>query len=170
MFPTTNQTQATFNRGGIVNPIVSSITIELYDQYRALALSMINPNNPELSYIVENNSDIPGAVGYGIHEKFVHYGCSVIDLSVGALHYPWVGADVDPNNYVTSDRLQQIANAETNPLIAGRIRKIANFTARMPVYTKCYYYRSHAGAVKAVTVEDEMNLVKFNMIVSYDPV
>ncbi len=170
MYATSNQTQATYVKGGVINPIVSSITVELYEQYRQLAMSMINPNNPELSYLVESNNDILGAVGYGIHERFIHYGRSVIDLSVGEVHYPWEAADASSSNYVTVERLQQIANIETNPLVAGRIRKIANFAARMPAYTKCYYYRSQAGAVKAVTIEDEMNTVKFNMIVSYDPV
>lgn len=168
MFATPNQTQATYTHAGVINPIVSSITMELYDQYRQLALSMININNPEICYSVENNSDIVGAVGYGIHERFIHYGRSVIDLSVGELHFPWEAADADGNNFVTVDKLQQIANTTTNPLVAGRIRKIANFVARMPAYTKCYYYHSRDGSVKAVTVEDEMNMVKFNMIVSYE--
>lgn len=170
MYATSNYTQPAYPNAGMVNPMVSSITVELYEQYRQLALSMINVNNPELCYHVESNSDIVGAVGYGIHERFIHYGRSVIDLSVGEVHYPWEAADASSSNYVTVERLQQIANMETNPLVAGRIRKIANFAARMPSYTKCYFYRSHLGDVKAVTVEDEMNTVKFNMIVSYDPV
>ena len=147
-----------------------SISIEPYQQYRDMALTMINTSNPELNYVVLNNDSMPGNEVYGLHEKFIHYGRAVIDLSVGEPYYPWVAADAEPANEITVSRLQQLANSESNPLIAGRIRKIANFAAWMPAYTRVHYYRSSDGSVKSVTLEDEMNQVKFNMIVSYEAI
>lgn len=155
---------------GVSNQSTQSISIELYQKYRDMALGMINPNNPEINYVVKNNTDNPGSAGYGLHEKFIHYGRSVIDLSVGELHFPWVAADADPANEISATRLQQLANQETNPLIAGRLRKIANFASWLPSYTRIYYYRSSDGGTKSVTLEDEMNQVKFNMIVSYEQI
>lgn len=172
MFASTAQTNSHVTRQSMraFQPAASvqSISMELYQKYRDMALSMINPTNPEINYIVKNNSDIPGASGYGLHEKFIHYGRSVIDLSVGELHFPWVAADADPRNEISATRLQQLANQETNPLTAGRLRKIANFASWLPSYTRIYYYKSADGSVKSVTLEDEMNQVKFNMIVSYE--
>lgn len=172
MLTTTQHTSSSRARQGTYGYQANnrSISLELYNQYRDMALTMINTNNPELNYIALDNSVIPGCDTYGLHEKFIHYGRAVIDLSVGEPYYPWVAADADPANEITSSRLQQLANTESNPLIAGRIRKIANFVAWMPSYTRIYFYTSGDGNVKSITIEDEMNLVKFNMIVSYEAI
>ena len=172
MFTTTTQTSLSGVRPGAVGIFANnnSISMELYYKYRDMALSMINVNNPEISFLISDNGKIDGSFVYGLHEKFVHYGCTVIDLSVGEPHFPWVAADADSSNEITAARLQQLANSESNPLVAGRIRKIANFVAWMPSYTRIYYYRSRDNSVKAITLEDEMNQVKFNMIVSCDQI
>lgn len=146
---------------------VPNLTLELYQHYRALVHSLINTADPQISYLVSRNSDIPGAQGYGVHERFVHYGRSVVELSVGELHYPWVAADGYPNTGVTPAQLLALAEVEPNELIEYRLRTIAAFAMSQPAYVRCYYYCNANGTVKAVTVEDEMNMLKFNMLVSH---
>lgn len=154
------------NKAGILAS--QSISIELYRKYREIALSLLPIGNPDLNYVVNSNDDIPGAIGYGIHEKFIHYGRSIIDLSVGDVHYPWVAADEDANNEISVSRLRELSESETNLMVATRLKVLANFAAWLPSYTRFYFYRSRDNSVKALTIEDEMNQVKFNMIVNYD--
>lgn len=144
------------------NPETSFV---MYTRYRDLASSLINTNNPELIYRVYEND--PGSYnGEGIHEKFVYRGQSVTDVSVGLLDYPWFAADGNPLNEITFVQLQQLANSETTPLIAHRLRMIANFAATLPPYTRYYHYVGSDG-VRALTLSDEFNGIKMNCILTH---
>lgn len=143
----------------------NQIAIELYNQYRNLALCLINVQNPSLQYRALSNS--AGSVnGYGLHEKFIHNSRSVVDVSIGALDFPWSAADADQRNMVSAQTLYDVASTQSNALVAGRLRTIGDFISTLPPYTGVYLYVGNDGVI-AVTISDDMNNVKFNMIVSH---
>lgn len=140
-------------------------SLAMYMRYREMALGLIDTNSPEIFYRVFNNA--PDSYnGEGIHEKFIYRGQSVLDISVGLLDYPWFSADSNPLNEITETQLQQLANSEQVPLVAWRLRQIANFAATLPPYTRYYHYVG-ADGVRALTIEDEFNGVKFSSILTF---
>lgn len=145
-----------------MNPETSFV---MYQRYRDMAIGLIDTNSPEIFYRVFNN--VPDSFnGDGTHEKFIYRGQSVLDISVGLLDYPWFAADSNPLNEITLVQLQQLANTELVPLVAWRLRQIANFAATLPPYTRYYHYTGVDGT-RAITVEDEFNGVKFNSILTF---
>lgn len=144
------------------NPETSFV---MYTRYRDLAASLIDTNNPELIYRVYENAQ-DSYNGEGVHEKFIYRGQSVVDVSVGLLDYPWFAADGNPLNEITFVQLQQLANSETIPLIAHRLRAVANFAATLPPYTRYYHYMGTDG-VRALTISDEFNGIKMNCILTH---
>lgn len=145
-----------------VNPETS---FAMYSRYRDMAMTLIDTNSPEIFYRVYNNAD-NSHNGEGFHEKFIYRGQSVLDLSVGLLDFPWFAADGNPLNEITQLQLQQMTNVEVVPLIAHRLRQIANFAATLPPYTRYYHYLG-ADGVRALTISDEFNGIKLNCILSH---
>ncbi|BAW18994.1 hypothetical protein [Ralstonia phage RP12] len=145
-----------------VNPETSFV---MYSRYRDMALGLIDTNSPEIFYRVFNNA--PDSFnGEGMHEKFIYRGQSVLDISVGLLDFPWFAADSNPINEITGLQLQQMANSEQIPLVAWRLRQIANFAGTLPPYTRYYHYMGVDGT-RAITMEDEFNSVKFSCILTF---
>ncbi len=141
------------------------IALETYNQYRTFAEGLIDMSNPQLIYMPTSNA--PGSRnGFGLHEKWIHFSRRVMDVSVGNLDFPWYSADHTEFNAVSAGDLLTIAMNEPNPLTASRIRQIYELTQTLPLHTRVYYYQGHDGT-KAVTLVDEINLVKFAMLVSH---
>lgn len=137
----------------------------VYSRYRDLALGLIDTNSQEIFYRVFHNT--PDSYnGEGIHEKFIYRGQSVLDVSVGLLDFPWFAADGNPLNEVTFAQVQQLANMETNPLVAHRLHCIANFAMTLPLHTRYYHYVGQDG-VRAITICDEFNGIKMNCIITH---
>ncbi len=150
------------NFGGI-RPIVLSAQ-ELFQNYRQMAFGLVDITNPELFYKVYENT--PGSHnGYGIHEKMIHNGMSVIDVSFGRLDFPWSAADANQFNEISQEELQVLANCEKNPIVSPRLRTIAMFASSLPPYTHFYHYVGRDG-VRALTIDDELNEIKFNCILT----
>lgn len=137
----------------------------VYGQYRQLALSLINVDNPEIFYRTYYNAE-KSYNGDGVHEKFIYQGQSILDLSVGLLDFPWHAADSNPINEITVAQLQQLAHSETSLIVSPRLNAIANFILHQPTFTRVYYYRGVDGTV-AITINDEFNGVKMNCILTY---
>lgn len=145
-----------------VNPVSS---FDMYASYRELAQELIDTNSAEIFYRVYHNAE--GSFnGEGVHEKFIYRGQSVLDVSMGLLDYPWFAADGNPLNEITLQQLHQLANVETTPIVAWRLRQMANFANLLPTYTRYYHYVGQDG-VRAVTLCDEFNSIKMNCIVSH---
>jgi hypothetical protein len=89
-----------------------------------------------------------------------------VDLSVGVLDYPWSAADAYPDSEVSVDVLEEIAFSEDNFTIATRLHSIVRLVQNLPPYVHVYYYTGRDGT-RAVTIDDEFNLVKANIIISY---
>jgi hypothetical protein len=137
----------------------------MYQRYRDVAMELIDSNSPNLFYrVYENSRDSHN--GEGLHEKFLYQGKAILDISVGLLDYPWFAADANPVQEITQLQLQQLANVETNPLIAHRLRQISNFSATLPPYTRYYHYTGPDGT-RALTINDEFNGVKMNVILTH---
>lgn len=145
-----------------VNPQTSYL---VYGQYRELALSIVNVDSPDIFYKSYYNG-IDSHNGDGVHEKFIYQGQSVLDLSVGMLDYPWFAADGNPFNEITSLQLHQLAQSEKSLVVLSRLQVLANFMLLQPTYTRLYYY-SGVDGVKSLTVSDEFNGVKMNIILTY---
>lgn len=137
---------------------------ELHQQYRVMATGLIDVTNPSVFYRLMQN-DPNGYNGQGVHEKFIYNGMSVVDVSFGNLDYPWFAADANPSNEITLDQLQSLANMEHNPIVSPRLRAIANFAQQLPPYTRFYHYVGRDG-IRAVTIEDQFNCIKFNCILT----
>ncbi len=140
-------------------------SMAMYLRYREMALGLIDTNSPEIFYRAFNN-DPDSSNGEGLHEKFIYRGQSILDISVGMLDYPWFSADGNPTQEITQHQLQLLANAETVPVVAWRLRAIANFAANLPMYTRYYHYVGLDG-VRAITIEDEFNAVKFACVLTF---
>lgn len=147
---------------GAANPDTSFV---MYQRYRDLAMEMIDTNSPNLFYRVYENSE-GSHNGEGLHEKFIYQGASILDISVGLLDFPWFAADANPLQEITQLQLQQLTNVEMLPLIAHRLRQIANFSATLPPYTRYYHYVGVDG-VRALTISDEFNGIKMNIILTH---
>jgi hypothetical protein len=144
------------------NPETSFV---MYDRYREVGMSLIDTNSPEIFYRVFNNA--PDSYnGEGLHEKFIYRGQSMLDISVGLLDYPWFAADANPINEITSLQLQQMANVETTPHVAWRLRHLAMLAGTLPPYTRYYHYTGPDGT-RALTLEDELNACKMNVILTF---
>lgn len=148
---------------GNLRPFVLT-TDELFQNYRQMAYGLIDITNPELFYKVYENA--PGSHnGYGVHEKIIHNGMSVIDVSFGRLDFPWSAADANQFNEISYEQLQVLANNELNSVVSPRLRAIATFAASLPPYTHYYHYVGRDG-VRALTIDDELNAIKFNCILT----
>ena len=55
----------------------------LYDYYKAFLSTLINVNSPTLNKKVFVYNNLWNTGKNSIHEKFIHYGKSVADLSIG---------------------------------------------------------------------------------------
>lgn len=133
---------------------------ELYNRYRVFATSLIDTSDPEMFYKVHYNGEY-SANDEGMHEQYIRHGSSVVDLSVGILDYPWVAADANNDNEVTTEQLMELANKQNSMLVAHRIRVIAQFANSLPQGTRVYYYSNKSGGI-VITVSDELNNIKFS--------
>lgn len=143
----------------------SAVSMDLYNQCRETILGLINTSDPSVVYRAIGNAE-NSFNGYGLHEKIIHGGRSVVDLSVGVLDYPWSAADAYPDSEVSVDVLEGIAFEEDNFTIATRLHSIVRLVQNLPPYVHVYYYTGRDGT-RAVTIDDEFNLVKANIIISY---
>lgn len=148
----------------ILNPATS---YSVYDRYRSFAMTLLDTTDPELYYKPLYNA-IDSFNGEGLHEKFVYHGRSILDVSIGLLDYPWYSADASPQNEITAEYLQMLANNARDLMVAPKLRAIANFVSQLPSYTRLYYYEG-VDCVKAITVVDEFNGVKFAYQLSHCP-
>lgn len=162
---------ATLNNYGInsnvFTPVLtpSAVSLDLYNQCRETILSLINTGDVNVVYRAIGNAE-NSFNGYGLHEKIIHGGRSVVDLSVGVLDFPWSAADAYPESEVSLDVLEGVAFDEDNFTIANRLHSIVRLVQNLPPYVRVYYYTSRDGT-RAVTIEDEFNLVKANLIINY---
>lgn len=134
----------------------------VYQYYRAFLSTVINMNSPQLQmkkFICNNlfNSGLNG-----VHEKFIHFGRSVADLSIGELEYPWMAADADKHNEVSVMNFDRLAAGETNPIVAERMWMISHFVHSFPTAPRIYFYKGSESTVVSVTLVDELNKIKFN--------
>lgn len=162
--PAVNAT-TTFHRAQFSTRANPETSFVMYSRYRDVAMALINSNSLELIYRVYENA-LESYNGEGVHEKFIYRGQSVMDVSVGLLDYPWFAADGNPLNEITFVQLQQLANSETSPIVAHRLRQLANFAATLPPYTRYYHYTGIDG-VRALTLNDEFNGIKMNCILTH---
>lgn len=137
---------------------------ELYAKCRDLVFSLVDTTSPDIYYRVYENSQ-DSYNGFGLHEKLIQNGMSIVDISIGTLDYPWFAADANQLNEVSMIELQQLANRETDISVSPKLRAIANFVAKLPPYLKFYHYHGLDGT-RAVTVEDVLNNIKFNVILT----
>lgn len=145
-----------------VNPQTSYL---VYGQYRTLAMALVNVDSPEIfykTYFNEQNSHN----GDGVHEKYIYQGQAILDLSVGVIDFPWFAADANPFNEISNMQLQQMAANEMSLVVAPRLRAIADFMLLQPPFTRLYYYSGTDG-VRSLTVSDEFNGVKMNVILTH---
>ena len=162
---TTPQTNFGFNNAFDQPLTPSGISMELYNRYRDVFTGLVNSSNPELIYRAIGNSD-DSFNGYGLHEKLIHNGRSVVDISVGVLDFPWSAADAYQGTEITLEMLEGIAMDEEVFYVASRLQSIVTLVRDLPPYTRIFYYVGRDGT-RAVTIDDEFNLVKANAIVSY---
>lgn len=139
--------------------------VELYNTYREMALSLVDVSAPDINYKVYSNKTQTSTIGYGLHEKFVKNGRSIVDLSVGELDFPWTAADAIAGTAINFTTLTMLANVEHDPIVAGRLRRLVGFVQTLPPYTALYHYVG-ANGVRALTISDPHNCVKFNMVIS----
>jgi hypothetical protein len=147
---------------GSANPQTS---LETYTRFRDLGMELIDTNSPQIFYRVYHNDD-GSANGEGVHEKFIYQGFAVLDVSMGLLDFPWYAADGNPMNEITRDQITLLANTELNPLIAWRLRVAANFAATLMPHVRYFHYTG-ADGVRSLTISDEFNGVKMNVILSH---
>lgn len=142
-------------------------TFAKYQQFRNVIPELINTNSSELFYrSYENEPD--SFNGDGLHEKFIHQGQSILDISMGQLDFPWHAADANPANEISQSQLQFMAANETDPLIVHRLQVLSNLASFLPPtpFTRYYHYQGMDG-VRALTVCDDINSVKLNVILTY---
>lgn len=142
-------------------------SVSMYKRYRDTAFALIDTTNPNLFYRAYDNEQ--GSFnGEGLHEKFIYQGQSVLDVSVGKLDYPWFAADGNVFNEITQLQLQALAMVETNPQIAHRLKILSEFSSTLlpAPFTRYYHYEGQDG-VRALTVADDFNSVKLNIILTY---
>lgn len=149
----------------VLNQSNYATAVELYNSYREIALALVDVRSPDINYKVYSNKIQTSTIGYGIHEKLIKNGRSIIDLSVGELDFPWTAADAIPGTTIEYTDLVILANMESDPIIAGRLRRLLAFVQALPPYTKLYHYVGVNG-VRAITIKDPYNKVKFNMVIS----
>ena len=159
-----NTLPATPNLSLRANPETSYV---VYQRYRDVALSLIDTNSQELFYRVYEN-DQNSYNGIGLHEKFLYQGQSVLDISMGMLDFPWYAADGNPLNEISQEQLHDLAMVETDPLIADRLLALSNFSLTLaPAPFTRYYHYVGADGVRALTMVDEFNAVKLNIILTF---
>lgn len=146
---------------GIANPQTS---LDTYTRFRDLGKELIDTNSPGIYYRAYYN-DEGSHNGEGVHEKFIYEGKSVLDVSMGLLDFPWWAADANPLNEITRDQLVVMANTETNPLIQWRLNVIAHFANTLMPHVR--YYHFECQGVRALTMCDEFNGVKLNVILTH---
>jgi hypothetical protein len=146
------------------NPETSYVT---YQRYRDVAMSLIDTNSPNLFYRVYENEQ-NSYNGIGLHEKFLYQGQSILDISMGMLDFPWYAADGNPLNEISQEQLHEMAMVETDPLIADRLLTLSNFSLTLSPapFTRYYHYLGVDGT-RALTVVDEFNAVKLNIILTF---
>lgn len=147
---------------GSANPQTS---LETYTRFRDLGMELIDTNSQQIFYRVFHNEE-GSCNGEGVHEKFIYQGKPVLDVSMGLLDFPWYAADANPMNEITRDQITLLANTELNPLIAWRLRVIANFVPTLLPHVRYFHYTGIDG-VRALTISDEFNGVKMNVILSH---
>lgn len=165
MFTATLNNQVSNNSAFNIPMTPSPISMEIYNLCRDAILGLINTAGSGVAYRAIGN-DENSFNGYGLHEKIIHCGRSVVDLSVGTLDFPWSAADAYPESEITLSALEEIAFDEENFYIANRLHTLIRLIQNLPPYTKVYYYVGRDGT-RAVTIDDAFNLVKANIIVSY---
>lgn len=139
----------------------------MYSRYRDTALALIDTNSPQLFYRVFENEPL-SYNGEALHEKFIYQGKSILDISVGNPDFPWQAADANPLCEITQQQLHELALLETDPLIAHRLQILSNFSTTLlaPPFTRYYHYVGLDGT-RALTISDEFNAVKMNIILTY---
>lgn len=147
---------------GSANPQTS---LETYTRFRDLGMELIDTNSSQIFYRVYQN-DEGSCNGDGVHEKFIYHGQAVLDVSMGLLDFPWYAADGNPMNEITRDQLSLLANTELNPLVAWRLRVVCNFVSTLLPHVRYFHYTGPDG-VRALTISDEFNGVKMNVIMSH---
>lgn len=146
------------------NPETSYV---VYQRYRDVAMSLIDTNSQNLFYRVYENEQT-SYNGIGLHEKFLYQGQSVLDISMGMLDFPWYAADGNPLNEISQEQLHDLAMIETDPLISDRLLTLSNFSLTLPPapFTRYYHYLGVDGT-RALTMVDEFNAVKLNIILTF---
>lgn len=142
-------------------------SFSMYQHFRAVIPELINTNSANLFYRAFDN-DPNSHNGEAIHEKFIYQGQSILDISMGLLDYPWHAADDNPLNEITKYQLRTFALQELDPLINHRLTILANLSDTLlpSPFTRYYHYQGIDG-VRALTIVDEINSVKLNIILSY---
>ena len=141
---------------------VDSGKTDVYGYYRAFLSTMINMNSPTLISKVFICNNLYNTGMSGMHEKFIHYGRSVADLSIGQLEYPWYGADADKSTELPLLMFDRRAAGETNQVVANKLWAISQFIRTLPNLPRIFFYKSQDGSVVSITLLDEYNGIKFN--------
>lgn len=143
----------------------SNISVALFDEYREAFTGLFAISEGGYYHHVRNNAS-DSLNGYGLHEKYIHNGRSVMDVSVGVLDFPWTAADANFRSEISLSYLEQLASEEEDDTTATRMYSIISFCAHLPPYTRIFYFSGSDGT-KAITLVDDFNLIKANAIVSY---
>lgn len=157
IFARHNTTPIPFNVGN-----VSSGKTDVYGYYRGFLGTLINMNSKTLISKVFIYNNLYNTGLSGMHEKFIHYGRSVADLSIGELEYPWQGADADRTNELPLLMFDRRAAGESNPVVANKLWAISQFIRTLNSIPRIFFYKSQDGSVVSVTLVDEYNGIKFN--------
>lgn len=153
---------------GHLNGLQAAFTIspqELYQRFRVMAAGLTDLTHANIYYRVMYN-DQDSFNGCGVHEKFIYNGMSIIDVSIGLLDFPWYAADANANNEISLYDLQLLANNELDPVVSPRLRAIAVFAEGLPMHVHYYHYVGRDG-IRALTIEDPFNNIKFNCILTH---
>lgn len=148
-------------------PANPETTYDKYQQFRDVIPELINVNSSEIFYRAHENEE--GSYnGEALHEKFIYQGQSIVDISMGQLDFPWHAADANPICEISTMDLQTLAMMESNPLIAHRLNALVNLSRLLlpTPFTRYYHYQGLDG-VRAVTIVDVANSVKFNAIITH---
>lgn len=148
-------------------PTNPETTYDKYQQFRDVIPELINVNSSEIFYRAHENEE--GSYnGEALHEKFIYQGQSIVDISMGQLDFPWHAADANPICEISTMDLQTLAMMESNPLIAHRLNALVNLSRLLlpTPFTRYYHYQGLDG-VRAVTIVDVANSVKFNAIITH---
>lgn len=136
----------------------------LYDYYKAFLSTLINVNSSTLNKKVFVYNNLWNTGKNSIHEKFIHYGKSVADLSIGDLEYPWVGADFSKNNQIDLVTLDRRAAIERNPIVSAKLWAISEFTRSLKPNPTIFMYEDSKTGLLSITLIDELNNIRFNYI------